>query len=71
MDIIFSPSEDEKGMYDEFIDGFYAVRYENPLAKSEKMHLVNKLFLVLWNNIYIYVYFDNIVPSIMKIVIIL
>ena len=29
-------SKYEKGMYDEFQDVFYAVRYENTLTKSEK-----------------------------------
>ena len=34
--IIFFPSKDEKGLYAEFKDVFYAVKYENPLAKSGK-----------------------------------
>ena len=55
-------------MYAEFKDIFYDVKYEYPLAKSEKGYLVNKLFLVLWKNIYIYIwiYFDDIVSSGMK-----
>ena len=35
LDIICSPSKDEKGMYAECLDVFYSVRYENPLAKPE------------------------------------
>ena len=34
-------------MYAEFQDLFYAVRYENTLAKLEKTHLGNKLFIVM------------------------
>ena len=47
LDIIFSFFKDEKGIYAEFKDVIYAVGCENPLAKSAKRHLVNKLFLVL------------------------
>ena len=36
LDIICSPSRYLKGSYAEFQDIFYAVRYENPLAESEK-----------------------------------
>ena len=36
LDIIFSPSKDEKGMYAEFKYVYYAIRYVNPKAKSAK-----------------------------------
>ena len=44
----------EKCKYAEFKDVFYAVRYENPLSKLAKGNLVNKYYLVLRNNVYIY-----------------
>ena len=43
LDIIIYPSKDEKFMYDEFQDVFYAVRYKKLLAKSTRMNLVHKL----------------------------
>ena len=44
--IICFPFKYEK-IYSEFNDILYAVRYENTLAKSEYLYLVNKVYLVL------------------------
>ena len=38
LDIICSPSKDEKCIYAEYKEVFYAFRYENPLTKSENEH---------------------------------
>ena len=42
LDFVFSPSKDKKGMYAEFKDVYYAVRYINAESKSANTEWVNK-----------------------------
>ena len=61
LDIMCSPSRYEKCMHAEFKSIFDAVRHEKPLDKPSKMSLANKWYLVMWKNIYIYIYEHNLV----------
>ena len=58
----FSPSKYKKGMYAEFEDVYYAIRYVNSKEKIYKNWIGKKQF-GLWSHkiIFIYVYFNIVV----------